>query len=53
MRMEPYDNVLAKCILTVFAGVCKANALSFLVMIFECSQCRITLALHLVLLKWS
>jgi len=29
-----YDNVLAKCILTVFVGMCKASALSFLVMVF-------------------
>jgi len=32
-----YDNVLAKCILTVFDIMCKVNELNFLVMIFECS----------------
>jgi len=37
--MEPYDNVLAKCILTGFVAMCKASdALSFLVIIFECCQ---------------
>jgi len=48
-----YDTVLAKCILTVFVPMYKTSALSFLVMSFECSQCRIKLALHLVILKWS
>jgi len=37
----------------LFVSYGKANALSFLVMIFECSQCRIKLAMHLVILKWS